>query len=242
MIRIFVAAAGAAAAAMPIASASAQSYIVNDVIASTIANMSRPADGPSAACLSGQPLAPRRLDRVRARATTTMDTYLARAGASAAADVTSAYTRDAAKREWLLGGVPGNVATVDDPLARAIVAGRARLERPGTILAAGDGRSALAVWQVLAPDGSRLGHYRADFHRESGRFMIRQLSLVAGPAEPAALRPYCRRPGDVDEYVAEQTARKSEAVAEAAAEAARPFAALPPGATEPAGGGQPPPR
>jgi hypothetical protein len=178
--------------------------VIPDVIASTIANMNRNGGGPSVPCMRGEAPAAAQIDEARAQAQTVMQTYLARAGTAAPADASAAFTRRQADRAWMSGGAKAAETAVDDPLARAVAAGSGHAA-PAAFIRSGDGRSAQGVWLVTSADGaSRLGRYEIMFRSESGGLRIIQLALVEGSGEPAAIRQYCRSPGDVEVYLAQK--------------------------------------
>ena len=207
-----VTAAVLAAASALAAPASAQG-VITDAIGSTMGNFNRGGGGPGSGCLSGDPLSARQFQRVRTRSHAAMQAYLALAGASESADVTSTFVRDEIKRSWVSGGTSVPVNAVNDPLARALAAGAARLAEP-TFIAAGNGRSAQVVWPLISSDGERrLGHYRLDLRRESRAFRITRLELIEGPTEPAPIRQYCQDPGDVEEFLADRQRRELELAA-----------------------------
>lgn len=137
-------------------------------------------------------------------------------------------------RAWSSAGQPGDVAAVEDPLARALAAGGGGLPPPATFILSGDLRRALGIWVVpgTGPDAAPLGHYRVSF-RPEGPFLpeggqiwrITSLELIPGAADPEPATQFCSKPGDVEEYLAAVAKFKEERARKKAEKAAARAAA-----------------
>jgi hypothetical protein len=141
-----------------------------------------------------------------AAAQTTLEDYLAIAGAAPAADVTRAFTGRASRRELLTDGEGASVFALNDPLARAVAVQEASVSE-NSFARASDGRTAAGLWVVRSASQAPLGHYRAQFRRERDRWLLTRLEIANGASEPKPVTGYCHSPGDVEAFVAAEAER-----------------------------------
>ena len=140
-----------------------------------------------------------------------MQIYLRAAQAEGPADVRPAYSRQLRYARWTRAGQDSPVTAVQDPLARLVATGTARVGQASAFVRGGYGRMAPGVWPVMASDGvTRLGRYRVEFTRESRGFKILELTLVEGAEDAAAVTHFCAIPGDVEEYAASEVDLRPE--------------------------------
>lgn len=212
------------------APAGAQYSPVAAAIGNTIANMA--AQAAEHRCMSGEALSDKEVGEARSGGEAAMRHYLRLAGTGAAADARAAFGRKAKHQLWSAGPAQGSAMAVNDPHARRAAAGEAVLA-PVSLIRAGDGGSALAVWAVRpAAGGEPLAFYDAALRREAGVWKLSRLTSVEGAEEPQAPAQYCHRPGDVGPYVAAMAEREAARARKKAEKAARRAAA---GASRPAG-------
>jgi hypothetical protein len=209
MTRFWLAASASGAAFL--ASPAAAQGIIPDAIEATIAGMSGPAR-PDPKCVSGETLpSDEEVAEARTGAEAAMKTYIALAGAARGADASAAFVPRSRLRGWERADSKSRmVDRVDDPLARALAAGEARVE-PLRFFRAGQGRTAIGEWLVRTSEGAPLGSYWVWFHPEDSVWKITRLDFLVEPARPTQQTSrYCLMPGDVDPHPAALERREAK--------------------------------
>ena len=142
------------------------------------------------------PLADRWLTEIRDGASSTMTRYFNRAAASEGSDVESLFSRLRRTRTWerVSDGSAGDLASINDPVARAL---GASLGQPEQFFLAGDQMSAAGLWLVRDNQGQLLGNYLVVFRRERSTWRLLHLDVAEGAEPPAPLTAYCHVLGDV---------------------------------------------
>lgn len=189
------------------------------------------------ACRRGRPVHPTEVSYSTTRASALMSAYWNKAQAGQAPIET--FLLDKHTR-WTAGAMAldaKTLPTMKDPFAGQ---GNGLELKPLRFVRAGDGASALGLWQVTGADGKAVGTYRAKLRLKKRDWWISSLELVEPNAWAEPVVQYCHVPGDVLGYrlanakaaVAdaqrrlgaarqeEASARASEGRARAAAEAA----------------------
>ncbi len=188
-----------AALAMPSA---AQAQVLVDTIGQAVGNsVNRRHQAWRDSCIAGEvaPPSPREVSAAAASAEETMRAYLARAGASAPADVTAIFVRRPFRPAWEAEGQGAALAGISDPLAHMVSGGTATIGPATSFFRSIDGESALGIWQAVSPGAGRLGYYRAIFMRERRMFRLAKLEVFQGAAEPEAIHQYCFHIGDIEQ-------------------------------------------
>ncbi len=185
-------------------------------------------------CMSGHnPFAVGTTARILGMSEVSLRDYVRLAGSSAAADVRQAYSTKKVKLTWSRDGQSGDISAVDDPLAQLIGTDASAFDmhlKKETFLIAGDKRSTMGLWRVVASDdpSKTLGWYRARFWRHNTlggqTWDLMNMEVTTGATAPAKVTQYCMEPGDVEQYLADQQAKRAE---RARKRAARPSEATP---------------
>ncbi|GEM_PF-5318154 len=154
-------------------------------------------------CLSGNSKSASNVSKTRNSALRNFEGYLQAAGSSASANVAPFFfSRSKKNLERYPTGI-GDYNAVNDSLARhfAELGGDPTIE-PVAFFKAGDGRNAIGVWIIKAPEaGPILGYYRVRFGKQRGDWKIFHIETFQ-PSEPApTITQYCHKPGDVEEYL-----------------------------------------
>jgi len=112
---------------------------------------------------------------------------------------------------WTLDAHPQDVRDLHDPW----ITRTARLE-PIAITSSNEGMSYHAEWRALAADGTAIGTYDG-LLEWSGRFVSLNLYSPAAIGKPSANGPFCREPGDMEEWQADHAEREARKAARQAA-------------------------
>lgn len=173
-------------------------------------------------CIHGHnPFAPGTTERVRGLAEATMASYIALAGSGTGADATSVYTikkhtlgwkdgrltNNKIEKFWAANGRNGQIFSIDDPIARTILAAGTdtiRHVQVSNFFIAGAKLNAMGLWRVSDPlrPGETIGWYKARFMRQNSlgnqSWNLISLELTQGATPPAPIRQFCYEPGDVE--------------------------------------------
>lgn len=177
--------------------------MIHDVIGATVA--ASVASAAESRCLSGRVVpAPEAVADALGPAVASLNNYLTLAGTSQSFDASPAFTRKSKLREVWRDDRQLLVQDVDDPLARALASGKARLGGPLNFIRSGDARTALGSWRVSAEDEvTPDGHYLVLFRKEGEEWKITRLELLTRGAPPPIVAHYCHVPGDIEAHMAQ---------------------------------------
>lgn len=165
--------------------AHAQYAIINDVIASTIANMSR-----GSPCNS---MPEKELAEAREPGIGLMQRYF---DAASRGGSKSASFKLSKKTKWISGNITAGAEDLNQQVDPIAVKGSRLDPAPLRFYRAFSYGTALGQWAVYGADGSVSGVYTGLFEKGSEAWKLRELTIyrAADVVEPVA--PYCYRPGD----------------------------------------------